>query len=81
MFILPGVILDILIYKKRHLAKWLCYYELTSILIQGFVPFNYGDFMNLTLLQSLLQIYITMACDIGPNAIACVATMLIIYFC
>ena len=49
-----GVILDILIWRRRRLAKWLFYYELLSILSQGFVPFNFGDFQLIMLLMLMI---------------------------
>ena len=36
--------------------------------------------MNLTLLILMVQTYITVACDSGPNTIACTLTMLIMQF-
>lgn len=44
-----GVILDLLIWRYRHLANWVIYYEFVQILLQGFVPFQYGDFQLLML--------------------------------
>ena len=48
-----GVLLDVLIWRRRQFANWLLYYELVSILLQGFVPFNFGDF-QLIMLQMLM---------------------------
>ena len=49
-----GVLLDVLIWRRRQFANWLLYYELVSILLQGFVPFNFGDFQLIMLLMLLI---------------------------
>ena len=52
--IIIGMIVDIVIYKHRKYANWLIYFELVSTLVQGLVPFNYGDFRNLYLILVML---------------------------
>ena len=44
-----GVLLDILVWKKRNFARVLIYYELASNMLQTLVPFDYGDTMMVTL--------------------------------
>ena len=54
VLILIGVLVDIILYKHRKYANYLLYYELVSTIVQGFVPFNYGDFRNLFLIFIML---------------------------
>ena len=49
-----GVLLDLLVWRRRHLAGWLIYYESLSILVQGFVPWNFGDFQGLILIMVMI---------------------------
>ena len=72
-----GVLLDILICRRRHLANLLFYYEMISILLQGFVPFDFGDFGMIMLLMLMIQTYITVACDLSRNVICCTVISLI----
>ena len=39
-----GVILNILAWRWRHLTKWIFYFELLVLMVQGFCPFKYGQF-------------------------------------
>ena len=75
-----GVLLDIIIWRRRQFANWLLYYELVSILLQGFVPFNFGDFQLIMLLMLMIQTFITVACDLSPNVICCTIVCLIMMF-
>ena len=47
--IVLGVLLDIVVWKQRRFASWLLYYECVSFIVQGFVPFDYGNFRTLVL--------------------------------
>lgn len=46
-FIVIGVLLDIVIWRHRKYARIIPYLEIAVLFIQGFVPFNYGDFMGI----------------------------------
>ena len=54
VMIILGLVLDVLIFKYRWMARYLVYYEVLSIFSQGFVPFNFGDFMNIFLLMLMV---------------------------
>ena len=47
IFIVIGVMLDIVIWRHRKYARVIPYLELAVLFIQGFIPFNYGDFMGI----------------------------------
>lgn len=57
-----GVILDILIWRKRRAANALIYYELANFMIEGLCPLDYGDFRQFTLLATVLLTFIAVAC-------------------
>lgn len=38
-----GVLIDIICWKRRSFAKLIIYYEAVSMLLQGFVPFDFGS--------------------------------------
>ena len=46
-----GLLLDLLTWRWRHFGNLIIYYELLSLLIQGFVPFDFGNFEMLLILQ------------------------------
>ena len=64
-----GVLLDLLVWRRRHLAGWLIYYESLSIFVQGFVPFNFGDFQGLILIMVMIMASLNVLCDTGPAII------------
>ena len=75
-----GVLLDILVWRRRHFAIWIYYYELLSLLNQHFVPFDYGDFANLMLLMAMLMSFILHSCDLSRNIISCTIVSLVMMF-
>ena len=44
IILIAGVLLDLAILKKRELAKSLLYFECVSFLVDGYAPYNYGQF-------------------------------------
>lgn len=58
VMIVAGILLDVVVWWKRKHANWLIYYELISMLLQGFVPFDIGDFRSITLLFLVVQTFI-----------------------
>lgn len=41
--IVLGVLLDVLIWRRRYFAKYIIYFELALALVYGLVPFNNYD--------------------------------------
>ena len=78
IMIVLGVLLDIMCWKYRQLSKLILYYELFSILWQGFVPFDYFSTMNIIYLMQFTLTFITVAVDMGPSVIACTICLLIL---
>ena len=81
IIIVLGVLLDIICWKYRYLSKLILYYELFSILWQGFVPFDYFSTMNMIYIMLFTQTFIAVAVDMSPNVIACTLSFLILQFC
>lgn len=75
-----GVLLDILIWRKRKFARLLIYYELLSISLQSLVPLDLGDFESMTLLMVLTNTFIWVGCYPRANIFACIATLLFVEF-
>ena len=64
-----GAIIDVVAWRRRELAELIYYYDLLVILIHGFIPFEYGDFMNFTLFTVMFQAFISTASYLSRNAI------------
>ena len=78
--IVLGVVLDILVWRRRHLGYLIIYYELVNILSQAIVPFDFGTFEGIMLIMLMVQTFITVACAPAQNIIACTVTVLICEF-
>ena len=76
-----GLGLNLLICCSRRLANLFLYYELLYFLVQGLVPYDYGDFMHFVNLSSVLIIYMTVAIKPGQSTVACTVCMLVCEFC
>ena len=82
ILIVLGVILDIAVWRRRHLGKFIIYYELVSLILQNFLPVNMGDFDGLILMMFVVFTNILTACSPKANMIASTATVLFIeFFC
>ena len=76
-----GVILDLLVWRWRHLANYLIYFELINMLIQALVPLNYGDFRNLVHIMVMALSWFGASCYVGlAGIIGYTITSLIILF-
>ena len=75
-----GLLLDILIWRRRKYAAWLLYFELLNVLLQGLVPFNYGHFTLTILCMTFVMIYVLVGCNMGPNIIATILTLTVVVF-
>lgn len=80
ILIVLGVILDVVVWRRRHLGKYIIYYELLSLIVQTFLPFNFGDFEGLALTMFVVQTNISTACTPKNNTIASTATVLFAQF-
>jgi len=75
-----GVILDLICWRRRNLSWMLFYYELVSTVVQGFVPFDQGDYQGLVLMLLLLSNFIAVASHVAPHMIWSLLTLLFIEF-
>lgn len=75
-----GLLLDILAYRWRKFANVIAYYEMLSMLVQGFVPFNYGNFDILVVAQQhFLSYWITVTWP-GQGAIGYTVTEIVFFY-
>ena len=77
-----GLILCAIIRCYPKFASWILYYELISTcMIQGFIPFNYGDFGHLVSYMAVCTTFVLFADDLGPSIIACTIFLTFDEFC
>ena len=57
-----GVLIFIVVWRKRNLAPLIFYYELIYLIFHGFVPYNYGDVLNWMILYSSYITYLAFGC-------------------
>ena len=75
-FMALNFLLCALVWRNRKFANWIIYYELmNNCLIQGFVPFNYGDFGHLINYMAVCSTFLAVANDLRPSIIAGTLTM------
>ena len=71
VLIFIGVILDIIVWRWRYLAKWLFYLELLNrFVLGGFCPFDYGGFRTLIFQMLNISNFVCFVTNPGPNIIA-----------
>jgi len=61
-----GLILDLAVWRYRHLAPWIVYFEIFGGIINGFTPYDYGGFMSLLVFITLAIVFVSLANDPGP---------------
>jgi len=67
--ILLGLVLSIVVWKRRQYGGWLLYYWLAYMFISGFVPYNYGQLSSFIHFVTYLGQFIAYASDMPPNII------------
>ena len=80
VLLVAGVILDLAIMKKRELAKSLLYFECVCFLLNGYAPYNYGQFKETYIRLMIIGIFVGVACDPAPNILASLITQIIYGF-
>lgn len=70
-----GVLLNILVWRKRKFARVLIYYELTSNLLQTLCPFNLGDVMMMTLFMNTEHLFFVSASHPAFDVLLCSITV------
>ena len=69
VMIVVGVVLDILIWRKRKLANILFLYEIIYCFVYGFVPLDFGHMSSVFQIMILSCNYMIYSCDFGNNVI------------
>ena len=81
-FIPLGIILDLVCWRYRHLSSLIFYFELVSLVIQSFVPWDFGDFRPVIVLVILGSNFILYSNGSVGNIIGCTLGSLVIeLFC
>ena len=75
-----GIVLDLVCYWRRDFARFIFYYELTNLFVQGFVPNDRGDYGTLLLLMLLFYLAIVMATQTRLNIIAALVAFIALEF-
>ena len=56
------------------------YYELVSFLVNGYAPYNYGQFKESFIRLKIIVLFVGVACDPAPNIVASLITQVIYGF-
>lgn len=75
-----GIVLDLICYWRRDFARFIFYYELICLIVQGFVPIDRGDFGTFFLLMLLFYLGVVMSTTTRMNILAAVATFIVLEF-
>ena len=70
VLIAVGLIVDLVAWRRRHFANLIIYFESVSVLVQSFVPFDYGTFDLLVFLQTYILLYWIGVCKTGQSVVA-----------
>ena len=76
-----GLLSDLLVWKRRHLAQALLPIELSSLISLSFLPFNCGSTANSFLLSQMVITYILVSVRPARDVVLCTGTYLIMSFC
>lgn len=74
-------ILDIIVCCRRWLAGSIIYLELVYFLVQGFVPYDCGDFVGLALMANILLLFLAYATNLECSTVACTICLALAMFC
>ena len=66
-----GLLIDIIAWRWRNFANFIIYYEAISMLLQSFVPFDYGNFDLLFSYYTYIHMYVIGVCKTGQSIFAC----------
>jgi hypothetical protein len=73
-FIILGVLLDIVCWRRRELSSLILYYELVQYIVYGFVPLNHGDAKTFVVLMVTVYTYVAYGVGLGPHLLCTVLT-------
>ena len=75
--IILGLLLCIIVWKKRHYGGCLLYYWLAYMFLSGFVPYDYGSLANFVHFVTYLGQFIAYASDMPLNIITATLVYLV----
>ena len=75
-----GILLDILVWRYRRYASLLYIYEMLSLIVHSFVPFDGGDFASVILLGIISFAFLTLSRMNRSDILISVLTMIVIEF-
>ena len=75
-----GITLDILVWKYRHYASLLYIYEMISLSVHSFMPFDKGDFASVLLLGIVSLMFVVMSRMNRSDILISVLTIIVIEF-
>ena len=82
VFIVLGLLLDVVCWRYRHLSSSIFYFELISLTVQSFIPWDFGDFRAAITLITIGGTWIMYANGSRGNIVASVfCTLFQTLFC
>jgi len=72
-----GVLLDLIVLRRRHFATWIVYYELLLIGLLTLIPYDYGSSRGAVTLFVMVLSFIAFANDPRPQIVAFTACTLV----
>ena len=73
-----GLILDIVALRYREKANWIIYFEIGYMLIQSFVPYNFGSVGRVLQLFTVFLVFLGYSVDMTMNSIIVVVLFIIL---
>lgn len=73
-----GFMLDIVALRCREQARWIIYFEMFYMFLQGFVPYNYGSVARATQMFTLILVFLAYSCDFLLNSLSIMVLFIIL---
>ena len=75
-----GVLLDLACWRYRKMAKVLFFFECLQLVLEGFVPIDFGQSQAFFVCVQLLLLQVTVGLHSGPNIVASTLLFFVIQF-
>ena len=69
LFTFLGLVLDIIALRYREKARWIIYFEIIYMIIQSFVPYNFGSVARSLQFFTIFLVYVGYSVDLKINSI------------
>ena len=73
-----GLLLDIVALRCREKARWIIYFEVFYMFLQGFVPYNFGGVARATQMFTLIIVFMAYSCDFLLNSLSIMVLFLVL---